>query len=244
LSGTLRDVSERETAIARFHATHAGATSRGFARTGCYERLAAAVAPGERVLDLGCGDGHLLGLLRERGCDAAGIDLSADELRLARDPVVRGRAQQLPFADAAFDAIVCHLALALFDHIPDVLAECARVLVPGGRLAALVGGGPVADAPASDAFVQFLLRARFAPLGGDPRTRSEAGWRALLADWHDIAIERIELDAGGTFAEVWAFCLANGYGLLDPEAARAALHTAVGDRAACRAVVWLVTARR
>jgi SAM-dependent methyltransferase len=235
-------VSAREAAIVGCHGEQPGVTSRGFARTGSYARLAATVAPGARVLDLACGDGHLLELLARRGCEVVGLDLCERELRSAHHPVVRGRAQQLPFADAAFVAITCHLALMLFDDIPAVLAECARVLVPGGRLAAMIGGGPVDGSV--DAYARFVAIARFAPLGGDPRSRSEAGWRALLAGWRDIAIERVELDAGGTFAEIWAFCLANGYGLVEPERTRAALHAAVGEVAACRAVVWLVTAVR
>jgi SAM-dependent methyltransferase len=70
--------------VRAFHAAHAGAMSRAFARAGSYDRLAALVPPRARVLDLACGDGSLLDRLGPR---AIGIDVSRDELALARGRV-------------------------------------------------------------------------------------------------------------------------------------------------------------
>ena len=194
-------MSEHEAFLREFHARHAGITARAMERGGSYDRLAERAGTG-RVLDLACGDGALLARLPAH---AIGLDLSAEELAAARPRrTVQGRAQQLPFADGAFDTVACHLAFMLFDDIERVVAELHRVLVPGGRFIALLGGGPTADG--DDAFHAFLARLppstrRF----GDPRAKSEAGWRALFAGWGEPAFERWELDLGGSFDEVWAF---------------------------------------
>lgn len=194
-------VSEHEAFLREFHARHAGITARAMERAGSYHRLAARAGTG-RVLDLACGDGALLGRLPPT---AVGIDISSEELAAARPRrTVQGRAQQLPFADASFDTVACHLAFMLFDDIERVVAELGRVLVPGGRFIALLGGGPTAHG--DDAFQSFLQllppsQRRF----GDPRAKSEAGWRELFAGWSDPVFERWELDLGGSFDQVWEF---------------------------------------
>lgn len=97
-----------------------------------------------RVLDVGCGTGYLLRRLAERypgavaltGVDAAPSMIDAAE-KAATDPRLafrHGAAERLPFDDAAFDLVV---STTSFDHWADQgagLAECARVLRPGGAL--------------------------------------------------------------------------------------------------------------
>lgn len=107
----------------------------------------AAIRPGQRVLDLGCGTGTL-GLrvkLTCPGAEVVGLDADARMLRAARLKAgrtgaavefVRGHAQKLPFPDGAFDRVVSGL---FFHHlVPDAkraaLAEARRVLAPGGEL--------------------------------------------------------------------------------------------------------------
>jgi len=261
----------REAFLRRFHAARPGCTSEALARGGTYHRLAALVPPGARVLDLGAGDGYLCELLAARGARAVGVDFSHDELarfgarvrRLgaaaAPAPVgapvaVAARAQELPFADGAFDACVSHFALMLMADAPAVVRELWRVLAPGGQLAALLGGGPVAGAPAGDAFHRFLeiagprLRA---PALVEPGARSERGFRALVAGWDAVDYERWEVDLGGSFDEVWCF-LGASYQLPPEDAAavQAALAASVAEltdaegRVPCRMVAWLGTARR
>jgi demethylmenaquinone methyltransferase/2-methoxy-6-polyprenyl-1,4-benzoquinol methylase len=89
------------------------------------------------VLDLACGTGDLCQELVKAGHVPVGVDFSAGMLRAARTdvPLVRGDAMQLPFADATFDGITCGFALRNFAALEPVLAECARVLRPGGRVA-------------------------------------------------------------------------------------------------------------
>jgi SAM-dependent methyltransferase len=189
-------VSEREAFLRGFHAAHPGITSAVLARGTSYDRLAALVPAGARVLDLGCGDGHLL-----TKTGGIGVDLSAAELAIARRrgaAVVQGRAQALPFADAAFDLCVCHLALMLMDELDLVASEVARV---ARSFAAIVGGGPTASG--DDAFHRFLrLPLATIPRLGDRRASSEAGWRALFPGFA-IDFERLELDLSGPVDDVW-----------------------------------------
>ena len=82
----------------------------------------------ERVLDVGCGTGELTRVLREES-DATVVGLDADAALLAAvgQPVVRGDATTLPFADDAFDLVVCQ---ALLINLPDpetAVREFARV---------------------------------------------------------------------------------------------------------------------
>jgi demethylmenaquinone methyltransferase/2-methoxy-6-polyprenyl-1,4-benzoquinol methylase len=100
---------------------------------------ALALAPGSRVVDVACGTGDLCRTLAEAGHRATGIDFSAGMLRVARTeaPLVRADAMRLPFADATFDGLTCGFALRNFAALAPVLAECARVVRPGGRIALL-----------------------------------------------------------------------------------------------------------
>jgi ubiquinone/menaquinone biosynthesis C-methylase UbiE len=103
------------------------------------------LAPGQRVLDLGCGWAYGTHWARLIGCSVAGIDLGLDQLRWARAEIDPGRglglaqanANALPFRDRSFDRAV---SVEMMEHVfrPDrdrVLAEIARVLAPGGRVA-------------------------------------------------------------------------------------------------------------
>lgn len=94
---------------------------------------------GSRVLDLACGTGDLCRDLAVAGCTPIGLDFSAGMLSVARTdaPLVRADGACLPVADGAVDGITCGFALRNFVDLDPVFAECARVLRPGGRFAAL-----------------------------------------------------------------------------------------------------------
>jgi 2-polyprenyl-3-methyl-5-hydroxy-6-metoxy-1,4-benzoquinol methylase len=98
--------------------------------------LLAAIQPGARVLDLGCGEGWFTRALQEAGADATGADVAREPLRRAAGDLrlVHIESDELPFAPAAFDAV---WAGELLEHVQDVvglLAEIHRVLRPGGEL--------------------------------------------------------------------------------------------------------------
>ncbi|WP_372764150.1 class I SAM-dependent methyltransferase [Litorivivens sp.] len=112
------------------------------------------LASGDKVLDLGCGEGrHVISAFVEADVTAVGVDLCLNDLKTAQtkfsdfaepDNTAKGfglanaNALQLPFADNTFDKIICSEVL---EHIPDyraVLKEIERVLKPGGLFCASV----------------------------------------------------------------------------------------------------------
>jgi len=99
---------------------------------------------GSRVLDLACGTGDLCRVLTGAGYRAVGVDRSAGMLAAARtgSPLVRGDALGLPVPDGGVDGLVCGFALRNFLSLEPFLAECARVLRPGGRVALLEVSAP------------------------------------------------------------------------------------------------------
>ncbi len=103
---------------------------------------ALALEPGLVVVDLGCGTGDLSAGARAYGARPVGVDLSQGMLVAARgrddsQALLRADASRLPLADASCDRAVSGFALRNFDSIAEVLADCARVMKPGGRLALL-----------------------------------------------------------------------------------------------------------
>jgi len=99
---------------------------------------------GSVVVDLACGTGDLSRLAARRDYRTVGVDLSWGMLAARRSggPVVQADATALPLSTAAVDGIVCGYALRNFTDLAGVLAETARVLRPGGRLALLEVAAP------------------------------------------------------------------------------------------------------
>ncbi len=99
---------------------------------------------GALVADLACGTGDLCRELERSGYRAIGFDLSLRMLQRARTdaPLVQADILRLPLADASVDGATCGFALRNVVSLPDLFAECARVLRPGGRAAFLEASEP------------------------------------------------------------------------------------------------------
>jgi SAM-dependent methyltransferase len=99
-----------------------------------------------RVLEVGCGTGHWLELLAPLTTSLFGLDASGGMLQQARAKKLpahfsQGYGEQLPFANEAFEVVFCVNALHHFAAPETFIADAARVLGRGGRLA-VVGGAP------------------------------------------------------------------------------------------------------
>lgn len=188
----------------------------------------AAVARGDRVLDVACGTGVLARTLVRyvgREGDVVGVDPNEGMLEVARRtaPEVewrRGVAEDLPFEDESFDAVVSQFGLMFFDDRAAALREMKRVLRPAGRLAVAVWD-TLDRTPGYRAMVE-LLREEFgdrpadalsAPYDLGDRTRL----LALLeeAAWGDARIETLDGEARFESLETWIHTDVYGWTLSD-----------------------------
>ena len=98
--------------------------------------------PGERILDVGCGDGALTAQIKEHGADVIGVDASPAMVNATRERGIEAhvaRAQSLPFM-GTFDAVFSNAALHWVPEADAALAGMMRALRPGGRVAVEQGG--------------------------------------------------------------------------------------------------------
>jgi SAM-dependent methyltransferase len=97
---------------------------------------------GERILDLGCGDGALTEKLAALGCSVVGVDAAPDMIAAARARGLDARVMDgegLDFEDE-FDAVFSNAALHWMRRPADVIAGVRRALRPGGRFVGEFGG--------------------------------------------------------------------------------------------------------
>jgi ubiquinone/menaquinone biosynthesis C-methylase UbiE len=155
------------------------------------------LAPGTRLLEVGCGVGAVLAVLGQEfpGIRLFGVDIEPKQLEFARRHLERSGvdatlqeadALALPFADASFDHV---WMMWLLEHIPDApaaLREARRVLVPGGAVTAIeVDYGTVRaepSTPALEALFRAMVQGMAASGWSDAGTRlpgwlREAGFR-------------------------------------------------------------------
>src|SRR3954471_20220970 len=104
----------------------------------CHVVERAAIAPGERVLDLACGTGNAARAAAAAGAPVTGLDSAPRLVEVARERVpdaefVVGDALELPFDDGAFDVVVSVFGVIFVPDPARAIAEIVRVLAPGGR---------------------------------------------------------------------------------------------------------------
>ncbi len=95
---------------------------------------------GQKVLDLACGQGFFSNAFHQTGATVIGADIAPELVKLARDHSPKEisyhvcPAHKLPLGLASIDVVVMVLAIQNIKEAGETIAECARVLRPGGRL--------------------------------------------------------------------------------------------------------------
>jgi trans-aconitate methyltransferase len=98
---------------------------------------------GERILDLGCGDGQLTARIIAKGAIVSGVDASPEMVAAARSRGIGStvaKAESLPYGDGEFDAVFSNAALHWVRGQDEMMAEVHRVLRKRGRFVAEMGG--------------------------------------------------------------------------------------------------------
>lgn len=217
--GAAPDAAALRAHLRAVHQDHAGFTEscamrcRDTAGRTSYAWLAEVIVPDRHkvLLDVACGSGPLLQLCHETlpsDLRLIGLDMSPEELALARDrlpenraELVEGQAQHLEFlADNSVDVALCHWALTLMDPVEPVLTEMARLIAPGGRFAALVDG-PMEAAPGYEPVHDLIyghVQAELPNYGqvdlGDPRVRTAESLVALVQGAFPGATVKVETE--------------------------------------------------
>lgn len=92
------------------------------------------LSPGEKVLEVGCGQGHLTRRLAARGIDVTGIEANPEAVEVAgTDRVLHMHGESLDFESESFGTVI---SVHVLEHIPSLeraISEMERVLKPGGR---------------------------------------------------------------------------------------------------------------
>jgi trans-aconitate methyltransferase len=148
--------------------------------------------PGERVLDIGCGDGALTAKIAARGAEVVGVDTSEEMVKAARGRGVDARvlsAEKLEF-DSEFDAVFSNAALHWMSDQDAVLRGVRRSLKPGGRFVTEMGGhGNIA---AIRVALSAVLRAHGQREMEENHFFTAAEYGAVLES-QGFTVERIEL---------------------------------------------------
>ncbi len=127
------------------------------------------LAGARRVLDVGCGEGQVARRAAALGADVVGVDLTRNQIAVARErgggPVYgESTAEQLPFRDGSFDAVVMCLVIEHIDPMEPAIEEMARVLTLGGRCLLLLNH-PLLQTPGSGWIDDHILDEQYWRVG-------------------------------------------------------------------------------
>ncbi|MFO0765787.1 MAG: class I SAM-dependent methyltransferase [Nitrospiraceae bacterium] len=155
--------------------------------------------PGMQMLDLGSGTGYpalLAGQVVGPSGSVVGLDLAESMLSVATHKAAElglrhvnfrtGDVSTLPFEDGAFDAVISHFCLMFLPDAPKAAKEIARVLAPGGYLAAAVWASPDKN-PSIRIPMDILKTLVTLPAPGSAGAEGSSAWRKpaiCVACWH------------------------------------------------------------
>ncbi len=155
--------------------------------------------PREKILDLATGTGWTSRLVARRGANVIGVDIARDLIAAARERAKvedlniqyeLGDAENLPFADGQFDAVISTCGIMFASRSEAAASELARVTRRGGRVAF------TAWLPDSNLFKMFMVMKPYMPPPPTPAPPSPFEWgreargRELLADKFDLRFEK------------------------------------------------------
>jgi SAM-dependent methyltransferase len=182
---------------------------------------AAGVGQGTRLLDVGCGPGELASSATAQGAIPTGIDIAPAMVDLARErhpdlDFQVGSAEELPFEDGSFDAVVANFVLLHLGRPETAIGEWVRVLAPGRRLALSIW-----DAPSVNRLHGLILDAvdtidDLVPVDipeGPPafRTDEELVWLLAAAGLTDVRVHHLGFAVEfADPAELWTGILRSG----------------------------------
>jgi len=150
---------------------------------------------GERILDLGCGDGQLTQRIAATGARVVGVDASAQMVAAARSRGVladEGNAEALPYPEKSFDAVFSNAALHWVRDHDAMIKQVRRVLKPGGRFVAEMGGhGNVAAIRV--ALIAVLARHGYGTLEDHVNYYPAVEAYRKRLSRHGFQVERVEL---------------------------------------------------
>jgi SAM-dependent methyltransferase len=170
---------------------------------------AVAIAPGERVLDVGCGCGDSSVHAASLGAVVTGIDFSAPMLaaaiRLSNVEYILADAQSYPLPEEGFDVVISSFGVMFFEDPAAAFANFHRCLRPGGRLAFLCW-----QAQSRNDLFAIPLRALGLPVDDPAHPFSDPAWLTDLlagAGFADVRVSPVEevVRLGSDVADVLAY---------------------------------------
>lgn len=210
---------------------------------------------GERILDLGCGTGHLTAQIADAGAEVTGLDASREMVTQARETYpdcefVQADARTVT-VEEPFDAVFSNAALHWIQDQDAVLESIADALVPGGRFVAELGGAgnvatvvdAVRDVAAEHGYE--VTNPWYFPTIGEYATKLES--RGIETQYATLFDRPTELENGDVGLAAWLGMFGDGLLRQVPEDERSTVVSAVESRLRedlYRNGTWVVNYRR